>query len=331
MLEQEKSLESLFQYFDRSAELVSEEKELLYLDSLALIADQLFKGEMIETKNDIEKKKLQTIFEQIDLDKLDKEVVRKTFQLTVLKGMKGAVQPHHSLTPDAVSLFMSYLINKVSVDLKKDFLITDLALGTGNLLSAVLNQSPKPAKAIGFEADETLLNLAFVSANLQQNEVELFHQDSIQPLPNLKTDVVVTDLPVGYYPNDEVANEYELKAPEGHSFIHHLMIEQAIKQTRDGGYLFFLVPNFLFNSEQSEKLHKFLKEKSIILGLLQLPKSMFKSEQQAKSILMLQKKGEGVTQVQQALLAELPSFSKAEALADMIKQIDRWFKQQLGK
>ncbi|KMK74534.1 class I SAM-dependent methyltransferase [Alkalihalobacillus pseudalcaliphilus] len=328
---QDKQLEQLFHLLDRSAELISEEQELPYLDALALAGDKLSAGEFIETKNEIEKKKLKQIVEDIYLDELPKEVIRKSFQLTVLKGMKGATQPHHSLTPDAVSLFISYLVNKISSDLKSEYLVADFALGSGNLLSAVLNQSTKPARAVGFEADETLLHIAFVSSNLQRNEVELFHQDSIQNLPLLKADVVVTDLPVGYYPNDIIANDYELKAESGHSYVHHLMIEQAIQQTREGGYLYFLIPNFLFESDQSEKLHRYLKEKTHILALLQLPKSMFHSEQQAKSILMLQKKGTEVQPIQQALMAELPSFSKPTALADMIKQIDGWFKQELGK
>ncbi len=39
-------------------------------------------------------------------------------------------------------------------------------------------------------------------------------------------DAVVCDLPVGYYPNEEVALDYELCAAEGMSYAHHLFIEQ---------------------------------------------------------------------------------------------------------
>ena len=58
-----------------------------------------------------------------------------------------------------------------------------------------------------------------------------------------------------------------------------------------GGYLFFIIPNGLFESEQSKKLHEFFKETVVIQGIIQLPESMFKNKQAAKSILILQKKG----------------------------------------
>ncbi len=68
--------------------------------------------------------------------------------------------------------------------------------------------------------------------------MELFCQDSLQPLFIEPADAVICDLPVGYYPNDEGAEAFELKADEGHSFAHHLFIEQSVKHTKPGGYLF---------------------------------------------------------------------------------------------
>jgi len=44
---------------------------------------------------------------------------------------------------------------------------------------------------------------------------------------------------------------------------------------------------------------------------------------------MLQKKGEGAILPKQALLAELPSFTKKEALADMMQQMNKWFETEL--
>ena len=73
-------------------------------------------------------------------------------------------------------------------------------------------------------------------------------------------------------------------------YAHHLFIEQSVKHTKEGGYLFFLVPNFIFESDQAPKLHAFIKETCFIQGLLQLPVSMFKNEKNAKSIFVLQRK-----------------------------------------
>ena len=43
------------------------------------------------------------------------------------------------------------------------------------------------------------------------------------------------------------------------SYAHHLFIEQSMNYTKDGGYLFFLAPSHLFESEQSKQLHKYIQ------------------------------------------------------------------------
>ncbi|MEB1807801.1 MAG: class I SAM-dependent methyltransferase [Bacillaceae bacterium] len=329
MLEAKTNLEKLFVVLDESAELLKEELDVTYLEALAEAGENFFQGEVVQDLTSSTKKQLEQRLEQIDVESLHKEEVRKALQLAVLKGMKEATQPNHALTPDTVAVFISYLVNKVTSKMK-DVTIGDPAVGTGNLLTAVMNGLPKKSKSYGLEADETLLHLAFVSANLQQQEIELYHQDSIRPLSLAPVDVLISDLPVGYYPNDDIAANYELKAKEGRSFVHHLMIEKSLELTKENGYLIFLIPNFLFESDQAPALNAYLKEKSIILGLLQLPQTMFKNAQSGKSILILQKKGPDAIQPRQALLAEMPSFSRQDALADMLKQIDRWFKEELN-
>ncbi|ERN52546.1 class I SAM-dependent methyltransferase [Alkalihalophilus marmarensis] len=323
-------MEELFIFLDKGASLLEEHESFTYLEGLSEMGENLFQGEVVQPVTPEVKDRLYDLMRPLDVSEFSKEDIRKAFQLTVLKGMKGATQPNHSMTPDAVCLFLSYLVNKVMAEAKGGYSVLDLAAGSGNLLTALLNQSENPAKGFGFEVDETLLKLAFVSSNLQEIELELFHKDSIEPLTFPEVDLVVTDLPIGYYPHDEIAKEYKVKADEGHSFSHHLMIEKGINSVKEGGFLFYIVPNFLFESEQAPKLHAYLKEHAMIHGLLQLPKTMFTSDNHGKSILMLQKKGEGVTQAKQALLAELPSFSNKTALTDMMTRINKWFELELN-
>ncbi|WP_227936595.1 class I SAM-dependent methyltransferase [Alkalihalobacillus deserti] len=321
--------EALFTYLDETAHFLEEHWSVTYLEGVAEAGENLFREELCQTLTLEQANMLNEKLDFIRKEGFTAEEIRKSFQLVVLKGMKGAVQPHHSMTPDAVCLFISYLVNKVVGQQKEHMSLLDLAAGSGNLISALLNHATSPLQASGFEVDETLLKLAFVSANLQKHELQLFHQDSVESIALPEVDLVVTDLPVGYYPKDEIAKTYELATTAGHSFIHHLMIEQAIKKTKAGGFLFFVVPNFLFESDQAKRLHDYIKKEANILGLLQLPKSMFKSQQVGKSIFMLQKKGEETIIPKQALLAELPSFTKKDALADMMQQINKWFETEL--
>ena len=93
----------------------------------------------------------------------------------------------------------------------------------------------------------------------------------------------------------------------------------------------FIIPNGLFESVQAPQLHEYMKENVMIQGLLQLPLSMFKNKNAAKSILILQKKGEEVKPPKQVLLAELPSLSKAAEMDKILTKIDKWFQENKGE
>ena len=322
-------MEKIFQLFDNSATIIMNELHISYLDALAETSENLFEGEILQDLDSFTKRRLQKEYEGVDLTQVSNEMIRKALQLAILKGMKEAIQPNHEMTPDAVCLFISYLVEKL-MQKKEQFSLLDPAYGTGNLVTAILNNTNKNIKAYGVEVDETLIKLGYASANLQRHEIELFRQDALQPIFVEDVDVIVADLPVGFYPNDVIANEYVLSTKSGgHSFSHYLYIEKSLKHLKDGGYLVAMIPNFMFEGEEAANLNEFIKNNAVIIGLLQLPLSMFKNNNHAKSIFILQKKGEHVRVPKQALLAELPNFSKKEAMRGIIKNIDSWFKENL--
>lgn len=320
-------MEKVFKLFDNSATILMNELHISYLDALAETAENLFEGEILQEIDSFTKRRLQKEYEGVVLSQVSTEMIRKGLQLAILKGMKEAIQPNHEMTPDAVCIFISYLVEKL-MQKKEQFSLLDPAYGTGNLVTAILNNSGKAIQAYGVEVDETLIKLGYASANLQRHEIELFRQDALQPIFVEDVDIVVADVPVGFYPNDVVASEYELATRgTGHSYSHYLYIEKSLKHLKEGGFLVTMIPNFMFEGEEAAHLNEFIKKNAVIIGLLQLPLSMFKSNKHGKSIFILQKKGENVRAPKQALLAELPSFSKKESMRGMIKNIDTWFKE----
>ncbi|RAN83317.1 class I SAM-dependent methyltransferase [Bacillus sp. SRB_331] len=321
------AVETLFSIFDSSTVVLRKELDVTYLEALVETGDNLFEGAILQeelSESTIER--LNREYSTFNEETYKGEEIRKAFQLAILKGMKEGVQANHEMTPDAVGMFMSYLFHKFMQG-QKEITVLDPAIGTGNLMTTLFNSAKEELTMSGFgvEVDEVLIKLALVNANLQKHAIEFFHQDGLAPLYIDPVDAVVSDLPIGYYPNEIVASEYTLKANEGMSYAHHLFIEQSVKHTKEGGYLFFLVPNFIFESDQAPKLHAFIKETCFIQGLLQLPVSMFKNEKNTKSIFVLQKKGQGVTMPKQALLVELPKFSNMKAMENIMDQLNTWF------
>ncbi|AAU15888.1 class I SAM-dependent methyltransferase [Bacillus anthracis] len=321
------TVETLFSIFDSSAVVLRKELDVTYLEALVETGDNLFEGAILQEElSEAAIERLNREYSTFNEETYKGEEIRKAFQLAILKGMKEGVQANHEMTPDAVGMFMSYLFHKFMQG-QNEITVLDPAIGTGNLMTTVFNSAKEGLTMSGFgvEVDEVLIKLALVNANLQKHAIEFFHQDGLAPLYIDPVDAVVSDLPVGYYPNEIGASEYKLKADEGMSYAHHLFIEQSVKHTKEGGYLFFLVPNFIFESDQAPKLHAFIKETCFIQGLLQLPVSMFKNEKNAKSIFVLQKKGPSVTMPKQALLVELPKFSNMKAMEDIMDQLNTWF------
>jgi site-specific DNA-methyltransferase (adenine-specific) len=320
-------VEKLFTIFNETAVILQEELSFTYLEALAETGENIFEGNILqEGLGELSQRRLEKKYDELNLEEFTNEEIRKAYQLVILKGMKESAQPNHQMTPDSVGILIGYLVYKFNKN--ESLHILDPAVGTGNLLTAVLNnQMNKQSSAIGVDVDDLLIKLAYVNANLQQHPVQFYNQDSLEPLLVDPVDVVISDLPVGYYPDDLRAQDYKLKANEGHSYAHHLLMEQSVNHVKPGGYLFFVVPNGLFESKEASKLGEYFKENVIIQGFLQLPLNMFNNKSSAKSILILQKKGENVQPPKEALLVELPSLSSINAMEKILSQIGQWISE----
>lgn len=255
-----------------------------------------------------------------------KEDMRKAIQIAILKGMRKSSQPNHQMTPDTLGLLVGHFVEQC---FEKEFAegtitVVDPALGTGNLLFTVMNALDGKIQATGVEVDDLLIRLAAATGDLIEQPVTLFRQDALEKLLVDPVDAVICDLPVGYYPNEEVAVEYELCATEGMSFAHHLFIEQSLNYTKEGGYAFFLIPANLFESEQAKQLHKYIKDHAWIQAVIQLPENLFSSRAHEKSILILQKQSAALKAPREVLLAKVPNMSNRQALAMFFEKVRMW-------
>jgi len=255
-----------------------------------------------------------------------KEDVRKAIQIAILKGMRKGSQPNHQMTPDTLGLLVGYFVEQIFADrlAAEKIAMLDPAVGTGNLLLTVMNLLDEKIEATGVEIDELLIRLAAATADLTEQPVSLYRQDALEDLLVNPVDAIVCDLPVGYYPNEEVALNYELCPSEGMSFAHHLFIEQSINYTKDGGYLFFLAPSHLFDSEQSKQLHKYIQKHAWIQAIIQLPDTMFANRALEKSIVILQKQGQDFKAPKEVLLAKVPNMQNKQALAMFFEKVKMW-------
>ncbi len=177
--------------------------------------------------------------------------------------------------------------------------------------------------------DEDQLAVASMSAGLQKADVELFHQDAIEPLQFNNIDVAVSDLPVGYYPVDERAKAFATAAKEGHSYAHHLLLEQAINVLAPGGLGLFYVPSSVFSTDEAKGLTEWLAKTAYFQGLLALPENFFATKSAQKSLLVLQKPGNGAKQATQVLLGTFPDLNDTAAFKQFIADVASWHRDNM--
>lgn len=301
--------EQIFKYVNDYAEKVVEAEGLDYLEALLQALEDTLDGKF-----------------EWQVAEATKEDMRKAIQIAILKGMRKSAQPNHQMTPDTLGLLVAHFVEQCFEDQLKQgpISVVDPALGTGNLLFTVMNALQGNVQASGVEVDDLLIRLAAATGDLIEQPVTLFRQDALEKLLVDPVDAVVCDLPVGYYPNEEVAIDYELCATEGMSYAHHLFIEQSMNYTKEGGFAFFLVPANLFESEQSKQLHKFIKGNAWIQAVIQLPENLFTSRAHEKSILILQKQSSTLKAPREVLLAKVPNMSNREALAMFFEKVSMW-------
>ncbi|MGE7688217.1 class I SAM-dependent methyltransferase [Lysinibacillus sp. NPDC097214] len=303
------NIEKLFGMLNEHAEKIEKEHNVTLLEGILDGLEAWLDGEV-----------------DFSQDGATKEDVRKAIQITVLKGMRKGSQPNHQMTPDTLGLLVGYFVEQLYVDrLKTEKIsILDPAVGTGNLLLTVMNLLDEKIEATGVEVDELLIRIAAATADLTEQPVSLYRQDALQDLLVSPADAIVCDLPVGYYPNEDIALDYELCPSEGLSYAHHLFIEQSINYTKDGGYLFFLAPTHLFESEQSKQLHKYIQKHAWIQAIIQLPDTMFANKALEKSIVILQKQGNDFKAPKEVLLAKVPNMQNKQALAMFFEKVKMW-------
>lgn len=115
----------------------------------------------------------------------------------------------------------------------------------------------------------------------------------------------------------------QLPKAKGHSFAHHLLMEQAMNYVKEDGYGLFLAPANFMETEQSDYLKKWLNEKVYLQGIIQLPDELFKNERSRKSIVLIQNHGATSKQAP-VLLAKLASLKEPKNIKKFFEQFEAW-------
>ncbi len=220
---------------------------------------------------------------------LRKEEWLRTYQFLLLKAAQiEPLQANHQFTPDAISQLIIFLIEQLWP--AKEVSILELGSGMGILGASFLTSISKKVDYLGIEIDDLLIDLAASISEVMGLPAVYVQGDAVRPQILKESDVVVSDLPLGYYPDDQIASRYQVAAKNEHTYAHHLLMEQSLKYLKKDGYAIFLAPSNLLTSPQSELLKDWLRENAQIVAMISLPEDLFAQATQSKAIFVLQKK-----------------------------------------
>lgn len=262
-----------------------------------------------------------------DFDGMTPELKRQVLQLLLVATMReDGLQANYQVTPDAIGMWVGFVVEQF-VTAGEPVKVTDLTVGSGNLLATVaqvLGQQKNEMTANGVENDDTMLTIASGMAALLGLDWQLTLADAVADQPAVNQDVVIADLPVGYYPS-AVPTDFTTQADDGLTYVHHLLIEQAIKALRPGGLAALIVPANLFESEQAANILKYLQGSDVFFqALLQFPEKLFTNEKAAKAILVLQRSGGDAVQATPVMLAWTPELTNVAENKNFVSEITAW-------
>lgn len=262
-----------------------------------------------------------------DFDGMTPELKRQVLQLLLVATMReDGLQANYQVTPDAIGMWVGFVVEQF-VTAGEPVKVTDLTVGSGNLLATVaqvLGQQKNEMTASGVENDDTMLTIASGMAALLGLDWQLTFADAVADQPAVNEDVVIADLPVGYYPS-AVPTDFTTQADDGLTYVHHLLIEQAIKALRPGGLAALIVPANLFESEQAANILKYLQGSDVFFqALLQFPEKLFTNEKAAKAILVLQRSGGDAVQATPVMLARTPELTNVAENKNFVSEITAW-------
>lgn len=257
---------------------------------------------------------------------LSKEEWRRAFQFIFIKASQTEkLQTNHQFTPDAIGFIILYLVENLTKSDKLDVL--EIGSGTGNLAQTLLNNSSKELDYLGIEVDDLLIDLSASIAEIMGSNARFLQEDAVRPHILKESDVIISDLPIGFYPNDDIAKRYQVASAEGHTYAHHLLMEQSLKYLKKNGVAIFLAPVSLLTSQQSDLLKSWLKGYADVIAVITLPETIFGNSANAKSIFILQKQS-NVTP--ETFVYPLSDLQNRNVLTTFIENFQNWKRDNMN-
>lgn len=325
------AIEVLYPKYESAVLKLQEILKTDFTNALIETFDNL-EDDSVKVENDVPTKaqisELEEIYHGLEYDDLTPENRQTIFYLLSVAAInRDNLDYNLAVTPANIDVAVALVMSKFATDLS-NLTVVDPVVGTGHFLYSILAEYQpnlkKNMKVIGIDNNPDLLNMADINSKLFNQDTELVLQDSLEEWPVESADVIVGEFPVGYYPNDENAKNFDFVKEEGHSFTHELLVEQIVKYLKPDGLAFLVVPAVLLQSETAANFVQWLVKKVYLDAIIDFPDDLFTESSMKKSLLVLQNHGPESKPVENILLARLGNLKDKQTLVDFNSQLNKW-------
>lgn len=299
-------IEELFYKIDSKTEEIKKDSDLSYLTALATYLQ------------------LEDDKEYFDLvDNYTKEDILKTYQFLLLKAVKELGDINYGLTPEVISIYIAEIAKTIFGDKQIDVL--DLASGSGNLILSSINKLEDTSTYTSVEVDSDYVLLQQDIFNLLEREVSIIKQDALKEINTTSKDLILSDVPFGYYVDDNNALNYKLCSAQGHSLNSFLFLEQTTRYLKEDGVAILLMPKEIMNLD--DKIKKFIEEDINFNAFILLPDNLFKNKEQEKIILIASRKTNTILP-KQVFLGQIESLQSKAHYDNFVNSLKKWLKSK---
>lgn len=283
-------------------------------------------SEITDLLRDLNNNNYNSIISRYHIDNISlksQQLLIETVTINVL--VRNDQDFNHRLTPQIIGLIYSEIIT--SINSKSTINIVDLGSGTGNLIFSILDNF----KDITFNTTIIDNNEEMIKFSQQyrklfhfQNNLKFMFDDVISYQPLDKIDFVISDMPVGYYPQNKNILNYQVKISDDLTYVQNLFIEKSLRILKHNSFAILTVPQNIFTSKQSSVLLKVVKESAYIQGIIGLPLNSFTDKKFRKYIIILQKKGDWAHQMNPVLLYNLENLDDIQSYRKLLITLQAW-------
>ena len=302
-----KKVDKFYDLIDKACLVYYDEFKMDYLEAFIKVAkdltDEFDEGRLSDKAID----KLNGIYHKIEEDSFLNEEVRLACELIIVKGLKHRNLVLDFITPDVINYLYTYIVRAIlshtNYKNKKELVILDTVLGTGNLLQTIINNVDKvEISGVGIDYDELLIHTDKALSDLIDNKLVINYQDE-------KNDnYQYADIVIGDFGNVDG--------------VYDIILKRAINLP-DDGYFIYLIDNDFF-TKCSEKTRDEIRKVFTIIGLIVLPDNFTSSGHVGKSIIVGKK---AVMNDYQMAIIRIDENANKDSYENTINKINNMFKK----